>query len=180
MIPIEIAFWVLVTLFGAIGFIRGWSKEVGTTTGLVLAMLILNRFGGKMITFINKFSGAMGVAGSLIADAPSFSRFFLFTIVFLVVAFISYHGETLALSKKASGITESILGLFIGLIDGYLIAGNLWFYLHEQQYLLASGLFTVPTSDTARFMIKLLPPNIMMEPVLFILLVLLLLLRIIK
>jgi len=179
MIPIELTFWILAGLFGAIGFIRGWSKEIGTTTGLVLAMLIISRLGETMITFANRLSGAIGIE-RLIADAPSPSRFLFFAILFLAITFFSYHGETLALGKKASGVTESILGLFIGLINGYLIAGNLWFYLHEQQYLPAQRLFSTPTSETALFMIKLLPPRILMEPILFILLVLLLLLRIIK
>ncbi len=179
MIPIELTFWILVALFGAVGFIRGWSKEVGTTTGLILAMLILNRFGEKAIAFANKFFRAAGMEQLTIAEAPSLSRFLFFALVFLAVAFISYHGETLALGKKASGVAESVLGLFIGLINGYLIAGNLWFFLHEQSYLPALRIFTEPSSPTALLMIRFLPPRILSEPVLFLLLVLLLLLRII-
>jgi len=180
MIPIEITFWVLVALFGAIGFIRGWSKEVGATTGIVLAMLILEKFGNTLITYINKFAGVVGVERALIAETPSISRFLFFALTFLAVTFVSYHGETMAIGKKASGILESIFGLFVGLINGYLIAGNLWFYLHQQQYLPAQRLFTPPTSETTLFMIKLLPPNILKEPVLLALLIALLLLRIVR
>ncbi len=176
--PIEGTFWAIITLFAIIGLIRGWSKEVGTTTGLVLAMFILSCFGERMISSINRVFEAIGIKQLIIADAPSASRFLFFALVFLAVAFISYRGGTLG--KKVSGITGHLLGLFTGLINGYLIAGNLWFYLHEQQYLPLQRVFKVPTSQTALVIIRLLPPKILTEQILFVLLIFLPLLRIIK
>lgn len=181
MISIEIVFWMIVITFGLLGFSRGWSREVGSTIGILLAMLIIARFGPILAGLTNQLGSAAVKGGPLIQiNQASPSRFWFYTLLFLVITYAAYQGETLALDIKGGRAQESILGLFNGLINGYLIAGNVWYFLQQNNYQALGPMITPPTAPRVMDLIRFLPPAIMPEPVVLVVLILLLLLRIIK
>ena len=81
-------------------------------------------------------------------------------------------------------MTGSVVGFFVGLLNGYLIAGNLWYFLDK------CAMYNVPRlgltnvgvlSPTAQTIVKILPLNVIGEPIILLgVLFLLLILRIAK
>jgi hypothetical protein len=146
MIPLDVVFWGLVGLFGLIGALRGWAKEVMVAFSVILALFIQQVFGQYV------FRGPEGYLPILVtvsetAVAPevySNTQFFACAALLLLLAFFGYSGPTLVRSLAPKVVREKLqdvlLGFFLGLINGYLIVGTLWFYLDKTDYSLISGM----------------------------------------
>ena len=39
--PVEVVFLILIGLFGAIGVVRGWQRELGVTTMLLITLFVI-------------------------------------------------------------------------------------------------------------------------------------------
>jgi uncharacterized membrane protein required for colicin V production len=115
---------------GIVGYLRGWSKEIVATAGIILALFIQEQF--RNILF-----------DPLTAGASAEAKFYLYIILFLLVAFFAYQTPSQA-SRLSSGrlyggnrresLTERTLGLVVGLFNGYLIFGTVWYYLDSFGY----------------------------------------------
>ncbi len=115
---------------GIVGFLRGWSKEVVATAGIILALFIQQQF--QSILF-----------DPITAGASAEAKFYLYTILLLIVTFFAYQTPAQA-SRLSSGrlygsnrresVTERTLGAFVGLFNGYLIFGSIWYYLDAFGY----------------------------------------------
>ncbi len=129
--PIEILFLVVIGLFGAIGVVRGYQRELGVTTMLLLALFIIEFF--MATTLGDRVTGVLSNAGvsetqiDTIVDLTA-------CVVLLIVTFISYQG--LGLVYPGSG-RNNFLSLLIGLLNGYLFAGSIWWYLQNAGWPLA-------------------------------------------
>jgi len=98
--------------------------------------------------------------------------------------FMGYQGETFGLPTKVGKLPGQIVGMFVGMANGYLVAGNLWYFLDK-----CAG-YNVPVlgiknvgvlSQTGDTIVKVLPFNLIGEPILLLgLLFVLLILRIAK
>jgi hypothetical protein len=63
--------------------------------------------------------------------------------------FVSYQGETLAFEgANPKGFVGLFLGFMIGLVNGYLITGTLWWLLNHYQYPVSPAIVD-PTKLTA-------------------------------
>ncbi len=149
-------FWIVfVLLFGVVGIVRTYSRELGVTTMCVAALLLLLQFGDKILMVLQEH----------FADdfpwliSPRFAAGF-YVVVFLIVVFMSYQGITLVFKGNApKGAVSHLLGLIVGLLNGYFIAGTVWFYLHRYDYPL--GLVDGSNlSEVAQRMIQYLPPRV--------------------
>ena len=197
MLPLEIVFVLLILVWGLIGVVRGFSREIGASIAIVLAMTSLSIFGPLVVTNVNMIAGKLTsfqipVAASVpqgqsaFCAAPSPEQFTFYSLVFGAIVFMGYQGETLGLLTKVGRVPSGIFGLFVGLVNGWLVAGNLWFFLDKcaKYNVPALGIQNANVavlSQTAQTMIKLLPLNVIGEPVLLLgLLFLLLILRIAK
>lgn len=148
---VELVFLAVFVIFGVVGVVRGYARELGVTTMLLLALFILelideryrDSFEGLLVTV----TGSAGSAQSL--------RTVLFCIFLIVIAYISYEGETLGFPGKGR---STLFGLGTGLLNGYLFAGSLWYYLDKASWL------SLPVSRdfTAFYLqaVKFLPPAI--------------------
>ncbi len=195
MLPLDIVFLLLVGIWGMIGVVRTFTKEVGATISIILAMAGMSVFGPMLIDTFNKFFGkiftsvkipvaAVPTGAQAFCYTPSQEQFFFYLIGFAVVVFMGYQGDTLALNQTVGRVTGSIMGLFIGLVNGWLIAGNLWYFLGQ------CANYTVPAlgitgvgvlNQTSQTLWKLLPFNTIGSPLALIgILFILLLLRIAK
>jgi len=142
MVPLDVVFWGLVFLFGLIGALRGWAKELIVACSVLLALFIQQVLGQYV------FKGSEGYLPILITvsggpPAPQSyneTQFYTCAGLLLALTFFGYAGPALvsSLGRKVAKekLQDILLGFFLGLINGYLIIGTLWFYLDKADYLI--------------------------------------------
>ncbi|MCP5100090.1 MAG: hypothetical protein GY943_31440 [Chloroflexi bacterium] len=133
MISLGTVFWLMVSFFSLVGALRGWTKEVVATSGLILSLFALNQFGAELLGFLNGATGAANAAGDVLPIERR--HFYAFAIFHLVIAFFSYQGPALAgrrigeRLRVRDNLQDKVLGAIIGAINGYLIIGGIWAFL---------------------------------------------------
>lgn len=159
MISLVVLCGLFVVLFAVIGAMRGWAKELLVTSAVVLG-LFLNAI---LETYIEPYRAAMVLQ-------PPGTQFVVRALVLIMLAFFGYQTPNLrALQPKVARerIEEILLGLVLGALNGYLIVGSIWFYLHQSGY--PTDLIIQPAegSDLAlqiEQMVKFLPPMVLPVP----------------
>jgi uncharacterized membrane protein required for colicin V production len=153
MAPVEIAFLIIIVIFGVVGAVRGFSREIGVTVMLLVALLILQLIDhlaagtrDKVLAFI---------AGSDRA-AQLTAKAIIYTLFLIVVAFITYQGTTLDFPTAGPSGT---LGLLAGLLNGWLFAGSIWYYLAQANWPVIPVCCNYDNLYLA--LSKLLPPEIL-------------------
>ncbi len=130
MMQLSSLLWMMTALGAMIGFLRGWSREVVATAGIILALFVQQQF--NQILFEPITSGATPEA-----------KFYLYAFLLLVVVFFAYQtpGQASRISEnrlwsraRRESLTERTLGLFVGGFNLYLIFGTLWYYLDTFGY----------------------------------------------
>lgn len=178
--PIEALWGSLLLVFGIVGVIRGFPRELGVTTTTLVAMLALVQFGEALLKLVNRVFKFIGTPNG---DLISFA---IYTLFLLFVVFISYHGQTLAFGGKSpNGPVGVLLNLGSGLLNGYLIMGTIWYYMDAFKYPFEKmGLYQPPLSDFAQSLIPYLPLNLIPENLqeiyLLVFIIFLIILRIIR
>lgn len=125
MLSLGTLFWLMILFFAVIGSLRGWTREIIATSGLILSLFAINQFGNLLLGFAPT-SGAI---------PPERQRFYYLAILHLVIAFFSYQGPTFAGSRFGERLRvrdnfqDKLLGLIVGALNGYLIIGSLWSFL---------------------------------------------------
>ncbi len=173
MLPIELVWFIIVLIFGLIGIVRGYLRELGVTTVMVLMLFAFNTFEKRLAPI------AARVASILAPCQDEKIQAAIWVIGIVVVAFISYHGETLAFEgslPKAKLVV--LLNLGAGLVNGYLIAGSIWHYLNRLGYPFL-GIRPEHLTPLAQTLVPLMPPCLL-APYLLYLGVFLLLMRVIR
>jgi hypothetical protein len=157
MVTLTFVFWMYVLLFGVIGAMRGWAKELLVTFSVILC-LALNLLLEKYIPVVK----------TLPKDEPFF--FWLRVIILIVLVFFGYQTINLPrLAGKAARehLQDFLLGFVLGAINGYFIVGTIWFYLHQANYPFPYITAPVPGTqmgDVALRMITSMPPRLLGEP----------------
>jgi hypothetical protein len=133
MIQLQLILWVLAIFFGFIGFHRGWNKEIIATAGIVLALFALHQY-DEFIRF------------NLFANFAPEQRFMAQAAIFGVVVFFAYQTRALIVNERrgAEGrdnVQESILGGLLGVGNGYLIWGSLWYFIDINGYPTTLGVY---------------------------------------
>jgi hypothetical protein len=181
--PLEVLWAMLIAVFAAVGIVRGYPKELGVTTTILAALLMLTRSGELALRLIDAF--LMSYTGSSIVLEGPFSdmiQSFFYIGIFLVIVFISYHGETLAFPGKPPKPPFGIvMNLISGLLNGYLISGTMWYYLHIFNYpVQLLGLFKPPLTEFAQTYLVPLMPVPLLEPYLLFLVPFMILMRVLR
>jgi len=158
MISLAVLFWMLVVLFAIIGFNRGWAKEMLVSFSVILSLFILNVLERNNLPVI---SNLVAIA----AQDPK-PLFWLRTILVIALVFFGYQSPNI--SKLAATnrfirekLQDSLLGLFLGALNGYLVVGTLWHFLHVANYPFPD-VIAAPTGtflDAAEPLLALLPPT---------------------
>ncbi|HAJ06387.1 MAG TPA: hypothetical protein DCL76_07530 [Chloroflexi bacterium] len=158
MIALSVLFWMYLLLFGIIGALRGWAKELLVLFSLVLALFL----DAVIIKFIP------GVATSL-ALQTEITQFSVRSLLFFLLAFFGYSTPVVAplFADKArrERLEDMLLGLFLGVINGYLLIGTIWHYLHVSGYPIA-GIFP-PESQSVLDMLDYMPPELVGPPYIY-------------
>lgn len=115
---------IIVTL---IGLARGYAKELGSTMIILVAIFLLlfveERLNPLLLT----------ARGLFLDDTNSLSEplflSLIYQISFISAIFAGYAGKTIQFTGKPIAPPQgTMLDLLIGGLNGYLIAGTLWYY----------------------------------------------------
>ena len=133
MISLGTVFWLMVTFFALVGALRGWTKEVIATSGLVLSLFAINQFGAQILSILGTVSSAAAAAGETV---PMERRnFYILVTLHLFITFFSYQGPTFAGRRVGErlrvrdSVQDKVLGGIVGAINGYLMIGTVWAFL---------------------------------------------------
>lgn len=146
--------WTSVILLGLVGANRGWAKELLLTFGLILSIAV-----NKLVAFIPTV-GAM--------EEGNTSLFWIRLVITATLAYFGYQvvGSIQGLSRKSTRerVQDSLFGAVIGGINGYLLFGSIWYYLHVMGYATLGFVPPVPGTligDAALLAINYLPPYLL-------------------
>ncbi|HKJ38533.1 MAG TPA: CvpA family protein [Anaerolineales bacterium] len=158
MMSIVYVFWMYVILFGVIGAMRGWAKELLVAFSVILS-LALNHVLRKYIP----------LAANMAETDPSL--FWVRTIILLVLVYFGYQTVVsiphLASRAARERLQDTLFGGIVGGINGYLVSGSILYYVHIADYSF-QNVVTKPTDptllQTVNQMMLYMPPQLLGEP----------------
>jgi uncharacterized membrane protein required for colicin V production len=158
MMSIVYLFWMFVILFGIVGWMRGWAKELLVSFSVVLA-LGLNHVLRRYIP----------IAQNL--PETDESLFWVRTIILLVLVYFGYQTVIsiphLAAKSRTEKLQDTLFGAFLGALNGYLIVGTILFYLNVADYPYPE-VISKPADpallQTVNQMMLYMPPQLLGEP----------------
>lgn len=161
MISLSVLFYIFIFIFALIGSIRGWAKEVTALFSSVLALFIL--------TVLQAFIPAVK---TYLENSPVTSQVTFRMAVMGIMAFLGYQTPNLPVFMqnqqfKRGQMQDVILGFLVGGLNGFMIFGSIWFFMHEGGYPFSYVLPPIagtPAGDAAMRIIPLLPPNWLVAP----------------
>jgi uncharacterized membrane protein required for colicin V production len=181
MTPVESLWIVLVVLFGIVGIVRGFFKELGVTLVLVVLLFGLTRLDANLKKLLDMATNASKIqaVGQLYGNPTVWLVFYAAMII--GVMYIAYQGYVIKYpGDEPKGIQGTLLGLMVGLINGYLFIGTLWYYIDKyKQPLQALGIIQGEYSALAQKLLKILPPDLL-NPFLPFLVVFMIILLVVK
>jgi hypothetical protein len=138
---------------------RGWARELLVAFSVILALTFTTLL-ENYVTFIRDV---------LKPDSPTLYFWLRFLVIVLLV-FFGYQTPNIprfAAKMNREKIQDVLLGIFIGALNGYLIAGTIWFYIYEAHY--PFKVITAPETGSqleklALAMLKYMPPKILGIP----------------
>lgn len=158
MMSIVYVFWMYVILFGVIGAMRGWAKELLVAFSVILS-LALNHVLRKYIP----------LASGMAETDPSL--FWVRTIILLVLVYFGYQTVVsiphLAARAARERLQDTLFGAFLGGLNGYLIAGTILYYVNIADYPF-QNVISKPTDpnllQAVNQMMLYMPPQLLGEP----------------
>ena len=168
--PVEIVFLIIIALFGAVGYVRGYHRELGVTLLLLVSLFVLTIIDALIPGLRDRALALVGGSNSMQLLA---SRAIVYTLFLVLVVFITYSGETLV---YPGGGRSPALSLGTGLLNGYLFAGSVWYYLAQASWPFLD--IHEPFTDFYHAAMRLLPPAILDWRYLIALVVIMLILRV--
>ena len=163
MVSLVVIFWMYVIMFGIIGAMRGWAKELLVTFSVILALFF--------ITVLEIFVPFIRDVLSFGNGAP------LFWIRLAITAILVLFGyQTPNIPKIAGGnrfarerLQDVLLGIFIGMVNGYFVMGSIWYFLNAAAYPFPN-IVSAPTGDVLTLVNKymaVLPPALLATPAIY-------------
>jgi uncharacterized membrane protein required for colicin V production len=158
MMSLVYVLWMYVILFGVIGMLRGWAKELLVAFSVVVA-LTLNHVLRKYVPIVQQLPDG------------STSLFWVMSLILAALVFFGYQTVALIphLQSKATRerLQDALFGLIVGGINGYLISGTILFYLSQSEFQALPNVVLPPTPETAdaiQRMLTFMPPHLLGEP----------------
>lgn len=156
MMSIVYLFWMYVILFGIIGGMRGWAKELLVAFSVVTA-LALNYLLEKYLPLMKNLD-------------PS-SLFWIRSVILLSLVFFGY--QTISIltrfesKARRERLQDALFGFVVGGLNGYLVAGTMLYYNHMAGYPYKE--IISPATDptivaSIDLMMKYMPPRLLGEP----------------
>jgi hypothetical protein len=172
---LEIYFGTIAIIVIFIAFARGYAKELGSTMIIMVSIFLL-------LFVEEQFQPALvGIGNLILPNVEGDLLLSLFYQIFFISSvFAGYAGRTINFAGAERPPPQgTILTLLIGLLNGYLIAGSLWYYQNQFFYpiwdLLGVPATTFITPSSLQ-VIELLPQYLLSQPTLWMIPIALLLL----
>lgn len=150
MVPLDTVLWAFILLFGLIGALRGWSKEMLVLFSVVVALAM------RLI-----FTEYVPVIGDLF-DRSAEEQFYMYSGVLILMAVGGYAGPAvshkLAHASARDTLQDMLLGFIVGAVNGFLIAGSIWYFLDAAGYDVLGIYPPLPGSPAAVLASTYLPP----------------------
>jgi lysylphosphatidylglycerol synthetase-like protein (DUF2156 family) len=155
MVYLNFIFICFVILFAIIGAMRGWAKEMMVTASAVLALFIIT----VLETYVKGLTQTFAEPGST-------GQFWMRVTIIGLLAFFGYQtpnlpkigGERFARER----LQDSLLGIFLGALNGYLIVGSIWYFLAQANYQAISYIIppdpNTPQGQAAIKLLSYMPP----------------------
>jgi hypothetical protein len=140
---------LMIGMFGVIGFMRGWTKELIATAGIVLALFTLKQLETLVV--------------DPLTDGKQDSKFYLQSAILIALAFLAYHTPPERLARAGrrvsnrEGVQDGILGTLVGMLNGYLLIGSLWWYMDNLEYPLSPHILPVAPGSASAQWVDILP-----------------------
>jgi lysylphosphatidylglycerol synthetase-like protein (DUF2156 family) len=127
MVYLNFIFYCFVVLFAIIGAMRGWAKEMMVTASAILALFLIT----VLETYVKGLTQTFAETGST-------AQFWMRVVIIILLTFFGYQtpnlprigGERFARER----LQDSLLGIFLGALNGYLIVGSIWYFLSAANY----------------------------------------------
>ena len=158
MMSIVVLFWMYVILFAVIGGMRGWAKELLVSFSVLLALAVNH----VLKTYI-----------PIIRDLPEndLNLFWLRVLILGVLVYFGYQTvvsiQHLANRAVRERFQDTFVGVLVGALNGYLIAGSMLYYMHVANYPF-SRFISPPTdpalANTVAQMMMRMPPELLGVP----------------
>lgn len=151
-------FWMFVFLFGVIGAMRGWAKELLVVFSGVIALAV-------NVLLFGHFPW--------LRDLPdnSLSVFWARSTVTITLVYFGYQTVTSVVSLASKAVREKLsdvlFGAVMGGINGYLIAGSILAYFHIADYPYENVIAPAADANFSEIVAGLMatmPPNLLGEP----------------
>ncbi len=157
MMSIVYVFWMYIILFAVIGAMRGWAKELLVSFSVILA-LTTNHVLRRYIPLVSAL------------PENSSSLFWIRTMIVITLVYFGYQ-TVISVARLASRaarerLQDTLFGIFMGAINGYLISGTILFYLNEANYPFPD-IVSAPTGNVltnVQTMMNWMPPHLLGEP----------------
>ena len=163
MVSLVVLFWIFVVIFGFIGAMRGWAQELLVSFAVILGIFF--------ITVLELFVPFIRDVLSVGSGAP---LFWIRTGILLVLVLFAY--QTPNIPKLASTnrfarerLQDTLLGIFLGMVNGYLVMGTIWYFLHAAGYPFPT-VITAPTGGELTIVnnyMKILAPALLGTPTVY-------------
>jgi len=167
MMSVVYIFWMYVMLFGLVGAMRGWAKELMVIFSVITALAV-NLLLEKYIPLVKNLVNPVAPS----ADASA-ALFWIRTIILIALVFFGY--QTVNISRFASKaarerLQDAMFGAVLGGFNGYLVAGTVLFYNHMANYPypnIISPAIDPAILETIDTMMKYMPPRFLGEPTIY-------------
>lgn len=164
MVSLAVLFYIFIFIFALIGAIRGGAKEVIATFSVVLGLFI--------IIVLQSYVPAVE---SYMTDSPITSQIGFKTIVLAGIVFCGYQTPNLPVFNQSQRfhrgrLQDLILGFMIGALNGFMIFGSLWYFIHEANYpysFVLAPIAGTPAGEAALQLIPMLPPTWLVTPLIY-------------
>jgi uncharacterized membrane protein required for colicin V production len=161
MMNIIYLMWMYVILFGVIGWMRGWAKELMVVFSVVTALAV-NFLLEKYIPLVKAI------------PPDSSSLFWVRSLILIGLVYFGYQTvvsvQRLAAKANRERLADSLFGGVMGGLNGYLISGTLLFYLDQAKYSPFPNIVSAPGADIAASvatMMNYMPPRWLGEPTIY-------------
>ncbi|MBO9309230.1 MAG: CvpA family protein [Chloroflexi bacterium] len=151
MVQLSTILWMLIVLFAIVGALRGWTRELVSTAGIILALFATWQFDAVLLQPLTR-------------GATPEQIFFLYSGILVVISFFAYQAPTNIVARRQpaatdqrQGVQERLLGLVLGGVNGYLIFGSIWYYLDRTGYPFAPYVFAPTPGSASAAMVESLP-----------------------
>lgn len=147
MIQLSSFLWLMIGMFAIVGYMRGWTKELVATAGIILALFALRQFESILV--------------DPLTNGEQEPKFLLQATILILIAFFAYQTPPERFIRRRGnareGIQEGILGALLGALNGYFLVGSLWWYMDNLEYPLSPYITPVAPGSASADMVDALP-----------------------